>query len=140
MQADPEAIIKTLAASGYRVTRSRRAVIETLCTATEPIDPAAVLARAKARYPNLGLATVYRTVDMLEEHGLARRVALNGKTCVIVCNDASFHYHLICVRCGVVVEVHDVHSERALEHSAHEHGFALEHAPVEIRGVCQKCR
>lgn len=140
MQATAEAIIHALTEGGYRITRPRRAVIEVLCATPELLDPIELLDRAKAHYPRVGLATVYRTLDVLEQNGLARRISLNGKTRVVACGNLSLHYHLICVRCGVVVEMHDADTGRALERSAFKHGFALEHSPVEIRGVCAKCR
>ncbi|MGQ9683876.1 MAG: Fur family transcriptional regulator, partial [Anaerolineae bacterium] len=64
----------SLRRSQRKLTRPRQAVLDTLASAREHLTPAEVHSRAKAHYPRLGLTTVYRTLELLAELGLVRRI------------------------------------------------------------------
>ena len=80
--------------NGYRLTNARKAVIETVAGTTFALNPLDVYEQAKANCPGLGLVTVYRTLEKLEELGLIQRVHQpNG--CNAYLPHADGHQHLI---------------------------------------------
>jgi Fur family ferric uptake transcriptional regulator len=140
MQMNPEALVQVLGDDGYRITLPRRAVIEALCRARRSLDAHELLERSKRIHAGVGLATVYRTLDMLEVAGVARKMQLDGKYHVVACEDRSLHYHLICEKCHSVTELRSEQADRALVKLAYSHGFRVRHEPIEVMGLCDECR
>ncbi|MBI5883197.1 MAG: transcriptional repressor [Elusimicrobia bacterium] len=94
-----------------------------------------------AEHPGIGLATVYRNLKLLASCGLAKQVSLGGKAARF---EHAFrhrhHDHLVCSRCGKVVEFLDSEIERRQESIASRHDFTLESHTLEIHGLCGSCR
>lgn len=133
-------MLAALAAHGFRSTRPRRAIVQALCEARAPLTLEALHRAARAIHPKVGVATLYRTLDVLVQCGLAQRIQLDGKPHVVACTDQSLHYHLVCEKCHVVIEAHAPQAEDALAQLAQHFGFTVHAAPVEVRGVCAACR
>ena len=93
-----------LQTSGYRLTAPRRAVLCVLDEAqSAALDVMHILAKAKARHPALGKATVYRTLERMETLGLVRRVHdLHGCHGYVAVEDAAQPL-LVCTECGRVL-------------------------------------
>jgi Fe2+ or Zn2+ uptake regulation protein len=140
MQANPEALVQLLGDGGYRITQPRRAVIEAMCRAKRSLDAHELLDRAKKIHAGVGLATVYRTLDMLEATGVVRKVQLDGKYHVVACEDQSLHYHLICEKCKSVTELAVDDGDGALDKLAQSRGFKVKPEPIEVMGLCDECR
>ena len=95
----------------------------------------------KDRGERVGVATVYRTLDLLVESGLVRAHEFGeGFKRYEPVAAQSDHEHLICERCGRVVEFSHERLERMLPVLADEHGFQHRRHRVEIYGVCRACR
>ncbi|MGC9400360.1 MAG: Fur family transcriptional regulator [Anaerolineae bacterium] len=93
-----------LSEAGYRVTEPRQAVMEVLQKTERPLKPQEILERGAALRANLGLVTVYRTLDLFEQLGLVRRVH-RGEGCQGYLPASPGHRHvLICQSCGRAVE------------------------------------
>ncbi len=91
-----------LQSNGYRLTAPRKAIVETIATSTRVLNPFEVFELARARYPKIGLVTVYRTIDKLEELDLIQRVH-QPSGCQAFVSAFSGHQHLIiCQSCGQV--------------------------------------
>jgi Fur family transcriptional regulator, ferric uptake regulator len=129
-EADLEQLLRT---RGYRVTRPRRAVWEVLRAAERHLTVEQIASAAEALGHELDLASVYRTLDLLEELGLARSSRLGDA-------DASRwelahpdeHFHLVCTVCGEVD--HHVGSLVAdiRDHLDHGHGFAVDEVELTV--------
>jgi Fe2+ or Zn2+ uptake regulation protein len=92
--------LNCLQANGYRLTATRRVVVETLASSQRILSPLDVYDSARERYPGLGLVTVYRTIEKLEELGLLQRVH-QPSGCHGFISAFSGHQHLlICQECG----------------------------------------
>lgn len=137
-EADLEQLLR---ARGYRVTRPRRAVWEVLRTAEGHLTVEQVASAAAALGHDLDLASVYRSLDLLEQLGLARSSRLGDA-------DASRwevahpdeHFHLVCTSCGDVD--HHVGSlvAEVRHHLDDGHGFAVESVELTVTGRCARCR
>ena len=123
------------------VTRQRDLIAELVFRSTEhPSAEAIERALAGAGVP-VGTATVYRTLDLLVESGLARSHDFGeGFRRFEPVVAESRHGHLICTRCGQVAEFSNELLERMLPVIADEHEFRHAHHRVEIHGVCAQCR
>jgi Fur family ferric uptake transcriptional regulator len=125
---------------GVRPTAKRVAVLEEL--ANEPDDATAqsLWQRMRGRDETIGLATVYRTLALLHEHGVIDALSHHeGERCYRLCGD-EHHHHLVCERCHRVVEIVDCDLATWADAVARRHGFAAAEHHVEISGVCGDCR
>ena len=91
--------------------------------------------------PKVGYATVYRTVRLLRECGLAaERHFHDGEARFENVEEEHHHDHLICERCGRIVEFANDTIERLQEQVAQKLGFVITRHKMEIYGVCAECR
>jgi Fe2+ or Zn2+ uptake regulation protein len=125
--------------NGYRLTNARKAVIETVAGTTSALNPLDVYEQAKASCPGLGLVTVYRTLEKLEELGLIQRVHQpNG--CNAYLPHADGHQHLIiCQQCGRAEYFEGDDLEVFFERVAGEHGFTVNEHWLQLFGICSDC-
>jgi len=84
----------------------------------------------------IGLATIYRVLTQFESVGLVRRQHFEGAQSVFELNRGEHHDHLVCVRCGKVVEFMDEVIETRQRAIAERHGFTIEEHALVIYGVC----
>ena len=131
---------KQLHAHGFRVTRQRAAVLTAIEEAGCALDPAEILKLARGQCPELGLATVYRTMEMLSGLGMIRRVHA-GKGCAAVAQARVEHGHyVICTECGRVSEFSTCDVATLEEGAARETGFSITAHFVELAGTCGPCQ
>jgi len=123
------------------VTRQRMAVAEVLVASHDHPSVEQLRRRLAQRGQQIGLATLYRTVDALIQSGLAREHDFGEgfKRYEAVVRRAE-HAHLVCRSCGGVFEFTNERLERMLRMTADEHRFHYEHHKVEVHGVCASCR
>lgn len=136
----PRGLDERIAATGLRVTRQRLRVLDEL--AREPHDLTAqdLYRRLRDDGEKIGLATVYRTLGSLVEHGVVDTLAHSpGETCYRLCSDAH-HHHLVCSECHRVVELGECGIEPWLEAAAAREDFVPTGHRLEIVGVCAACR
>jgi len=130
-------IKKSLSAAGYRITKPRCVVIEVVVCARRSLSPAEVLNRARKRDPRIGLATVYRTLEVLQHEGLLNRVGIGNQGYVLMCTEQGLHFHLVCERCRAVTELR---ISRSLAHRLRLSGFISHRNAIEIVGICARCQ
>jgi Fur family ferric uptake transcriptional regulator len=137
-----------LVQAGLRPTRQRAAIIAAMGGRRRPVtaqDLHAVLARpgpAGGAKPadGPGLATVYRTLQALEQAGLVRTFpAGDGELAYKLC-EPGHHHHLICERCGRVVEIPSCEVEEWAAQVAGRRGFEVSSHQADIYGVCERCQ
>jgi Fur family transcriptional regulator, ferric uptake regulator len=123
------------------VTRPRDFVAETVFLSDDHLSVDAIQRRLKERGVRVGTATVYRTLDVLVQSGLVRAHDFGeGYKRYEPMPAQAHHEHLVCVRCGRVVEFANERLERMLPIIADEHAFQHQRHRVEIYGVCRECR
>lgn len=100
-----------------------------------------LLARVRERNSKIGYATVYRTMKLLTECGLAAlRQFGDGQRVYELAADTAHHDHLICVECGKVLEFENEEIERLQDKVARSFGFTLVRHKLELYGLCPKAR
>jgi Fur family ferric uptake transcriptional regulator len=132
---------EALGRSGHRVTDSRRAVAHVLEQTREPLSHHAVYERARTIHPDLGLVTVYRTLDLFDELGLVRKVHHAEGCSAFMPSSRGHHHALLCTECGTAVEfpctgdIADV-----VDKAESSTGFEVHEHLLQLSGVCSECR
>jgi Fur family ferric uptake transcriptional regulator len=123
------------------VTRQRDLVAETVFLSDDHLSVEAIQRRLKQRNERVGTATVYRTLEMLVQSGLVKAHDFGQGFKRYEPSPAQAHHeHLICDRCGRVVEFSNEPLERMLPIIADEHNFLHVRHSLEIHGVCPACQ
>ena len=130
-----------MAKKGLRSTDQRRLIVDTFFRAPNHISIEELLAQVREKEPKVGYATVYRTLKLLTECGVAheRRFG-DGLTRYELADDTSHHDHLICIECGDIVEFEEPRIEALQEEIASKYGFELKSHKHEMYGVCPSCQ
>ena len=112
---------KILRDNGLKYTQQREVLLKTLYNNDEHFTPERLYFFIKETYPdlNVGIATVYRTLNLLATK--------------------PHHDHMICRRCGTIIEFEDQTIEKRQSSIAKEHGFKLTGHMMQLYGVCKEC-
>ncbi|HET8568024.1 MAG TPA: transcriptional repressor [Candidatus Limnocylindria bacterium] len=122
-----------------RDTRQRRIVADALRAARGALS-AQELHAALPRRERVGLATVYRTLETLVADGLATRLEREGHVSAYAACAAEHHHHLVCTRCQRVEDLDEAALRPLLARVRARHGFAVDHATLDLYGLCAGCR
>ena len=126
---------------GLRSTGQRRLILETFFASPNHVSIEELLAKVRGKDKHVGYATVYRTLKLLTECGVAyERKFGDGLTRYELADEESHHDHLICLECGTITEFEEPQIERLQEKVAERYGFQLGTHKHELYGVCAKCR
>ncbi len=135
-QAEP--ILSLLRARGGRVTTSRRTILETFLGMQGHVTAEALTAQVQASQPDVHESTVYRFLDELERLGVVDHVHLgHGPAVYHLASDA--HHHLVCDRCGAVVEVPEEVFAGLRSRIDEDFGFTLQPRHFAVTGRCRGC-
>lgn len=130
-----ETIISRCEAKGLRLTDQRRAVVRVIEEASDHPDIQQLHERATGYDPNISIATVYRTVKLLEEVGILEKLEFGDGVARYEDAERDHHDHLIDLASGRVIEFVD-HEIEALQRSiAAKHGFRLRGHRMELYGT-----
>ena len=119
-------------------TAQREAIVEQFLRTRDHVSIDELLTKVRKRHPKVGYATVYRTLKLLVDSGLAvERQFGDGQARYEVVGD--HHDHLICVKCGLILEFEDDEIERLQEGIAERlGGFTVLRHRHELYGMCPK--
>jgi Fur family ferric uptake transcriptional regulator len=130
-----------IAARGLKATRQRDLIVDIFFSQTGHLSVDELLEKVTARDRTIGAATVYRTMKILADAGLASaRHFEGGQTRYEAALDRHHHDHLICTSCGNIFEFENERIEELQDRVAAEHGFTVTHHKLELYGLCKACR
>jgi Fur family ferric uptake transcriptional regulator len=122
---------------GLRTTEQRKLIVQTFFETTDHLTVEELLERVRAADPRVGYATVYRTMKMLAEGGIANELHFkDGIARYEVADEDSHHDHLICQECGEITEFEEPLIEELQERIAARYGFVVTHHKHELYGHC----
>jgi Fe2+ or Zn2+ uptake regulation protein len=134
-------VLEQIRQDGRRLTRPRQAVARALLEAEDWLRPEEVWARARRYFPSVGLVTVYRTLALLEELGLARRIHLPQGCHGYAPAGLAHGHHLVCRSCNQVIEFEGTEDLTPLiRRVARRTGYAVEEHLLELVGRCPTCQ
>jgi len=135
---------------GYRLTESRQAIFDVLSKSSEHLSAEDVYMAVHKTYPAIGLTTVYRTLELLVNMGIAVRYNFGDGRARYELVEGSggkkVHQHLVCTNCGAVIDCTDLAGNEAalLEQTEKEfsrkYDFTITHRVVQFSGLCSNCR
>jgi len=136
-----KAIAAELRKNGFKLTPQRRAIIEVISASREHLTPADIYSRLREKNEGIGLVTVYRTLEMLQENGLLCEIHI-GDSCrsYLTRVGGYHHHHLVCDVCGKVVDFSDCELDKLENRLTRETGFKINRHLLEFMGRCNKCR
>jgi Fur family ferric uptake transcriptional regulator len=134
-------IVRALDAAGYRMTGSRRAVIDLICTRDGAFETADLIEDARRRKVEAARATIFRTLEILTGIGVVERLDLpNGDHSYVRCDSRAHHHHLVCTRCQRSIDLRDLGMTPILAQVARRTGYKIDRHRVELFGLCPTCQ
>ncbi|UCF31551.1 MAG: transcriptional repressor [bacterium] len=136
-----KAIIKYLSGKNLKLTPQRKLILEVFLNQGGHVSSEELYDIVKARNPGIGQATVYRTLKLFSEAGIAEEVRFGDGVSRYERKDSQNHHdHIICEKCFRQVEFSDPTIEDLQEKQARKHGFDLISHRMVLYGVCSDCR
>jgi Fur family transcriptional regulator, ferric uptake regulator len=123
--------------SRFRLTPQRRALLDLIAEREGSFTAVELFQKARRRNPSLGLATVYRTVDLLRRTGSVRPLVGDARPAYVRC-EPGHHHHLVCLRCGGVEETELCGAPSSTE-LRRRYGFRAEGHELDVYGTCARC-
>ena len=109
--------------SGYKITRQRLAVLRAIALSNDLLTPSALHERVRKEQPDIGLVTIYRTLDILAGLGLICKIHTEANSRSYISGVSEHHGHLICSSCGKVVDFKDHKLDELEKRLSIETGF-----------------
>lgn len=125
---------------GYRVTPQREAILEVMEeNEGRPLDPERVHELAREKLPGLGLATVYRTLDLYSDLGIVFPVHLHEDSQHYEINAGGHHHHMVCLSCGTVRILEACMIDELMEAVRDDSDFLVTSHCMSLFGYCPEC-
>ena len=121
-----------------RVTSQREIILETFLK-MEHVTAEQIYHELTKRTPHIGLATIYRTLNLLCECGLAQQRHFGTQTHFDNVSHKGHHDHMICTQCGTIIEFENCDIEKLQEEVARRHKFHITTHKLELYGQCSTC-
>lgn len=132
------ALRELLREHGLQVTSARIGVLQVLREGHEHLTVDEIRSAVLERYPTIDPATVYRTLETLEEHGLAVRVVLGDKI-TRWAYLTHVHHHLVCRQCKTIVEMADPPFQRLASELCRQYQVQIDLQHLVLHGLCAAC-
>jgi len=140
MSVNSDQWLSQLQSTGCRLTGARRAVVEVMESTPRALTPLDVFDSARKQDRHLGLVTVYRTLEKLEELGLIQRVH-QERDCHAFLRTGEGHQHiLLCERCGRAVLFEGDDLKALFTRISQQTGFEIKEHWLQVSGVCAECK
>ena len=137
-----EETLRRLLAKGMRQGGARRSVVELLGEQDCCLTAQEILDRLRAADRKVGIASVYRILDLLVSEGYVQKIELGSGVCRYepIQPGGEHHHHLVCDSCGKVEPFEDPSLERALGRVEQSSGYDVSLHDVVLHGACGDCR
>jgi Fur family transcriptional regulator, ferric uptake regulator len=128
--------------NSLKFTLQREQILKTLYDAHEHLSPELLHSKIQANMPslNIGIATIYRTLALLEESDLVTSLPFGKQGKKYELADKEHHDHMICIKCGKILEFIDEEIEKRQRKIAKEHQFIMTSHSMQIFGICIECQ
>ena len=125
---------------GLKATKQREEILNIFLNSSGHRSLPQIYAQVAKTNPKIGYVTVYRTLKLLTQLGLAtRRKFEDGETRYEPASEGSHHDHLICLDCGKIIEFEDPTLEALQKGIAQRYRFKISHHLMELYGRCDEC-
>ncbi len=140
MKSYLEQFQKYVSDSGLKNTAQRARIVEIFMGTTGHLSTEEIYDIVRSVDSSVGQSTVYRTMKLLCESGLAHEVHLGDGVVRYEPHQEEHHDHLVCEKCGKTVEILSKKMEKMQESIAKKHGFTPTTHTMCLYGICSECR
>jgi len=125
---------------GHRITAPLKALVEILAVSSRALGPLELVELGRKSCPGMGLVTVYRALEKMEEAGLIQRVHQN-QNCNMYLRAAHGHEHLLlCLSCGKIEFFSGDNLNELIGRIAQKSGFVIREHWLQLYGICSDCQ
>ncbi len=135
-----QTFIDTLRSRGYRITPQREMIIEAIAHGGRHIDAEEIYTQIQQKVRSVNIATVYRTLDLLVEQGLASRIDLGQGRVIYATYQHGPHIHLVCRQCGQVMDANQDLLASFTRQLQDQYHFTADLQHISILGLCPDCQ
>ncbi|MGB7202008.1 MAG: transcriptional repressor [Pyrinomonadaceae bacterium] len=140
-EAEKDIFLEHIRAAGLRRTDQRDLILEIFLSTEDHLTSEDLYSIVQKKDPTVGLTTIYRTLKLLTEAGLAREVRFgDNKTYYEHHYNHEHHDHMICTHCGKVIEFFSPDIEDLQDQMADKFGFRPTHHSLRLWGICAHCQ
>jgi Fur family ferric uptake transcriptional regulator len=132
-------IVKKLTEQGYRLTPQRIMIISAIENSDGHISAEEIYAQVIARYPQVNISTVYRTLELLKQLGLVTETDFGEGRVRYHPVGKGHHHHLVCQDCGAIIDLNESMLAPLKDVLLREYGFSADLRHLAIFGRCVKC-
>ncbi|MDP4092966.1 MAG: Fur family transcriptional regulator [Bacillota bacterium] len=144
MEENTVKLKEQLKEKGYKLTTQRQVILDVMIEHQgQHLSTDEVYSLVKEKHPEIGLATVYRTLLLLDELGIVHKLDLDDEFSRYELNTDTKdhrHHHLICMRCGSVIGMEEDLLDELEQQIRDKYNFLVTDHRVKFYGICQKCR
>lgn len=136
-----EKFSRYIQSKGFKSTKQRDDIVDVFLSSDKHISTEDLYLKVKIKNPSIGFATVYRTLKLLTDSGIAEEINFgdgHARYEKSLSGD-SHHDHLICTRCGKIEEFENHEIEKLQEEVTKKYKFKMKKHKLEIYGVCVRC-
>ncbi len=134
-----QSISSKLSELGYRLTPQRAMVLAAIERSNSHISAEEIYAQVVAKYPQVNISTVYRTLELLKRLLLVTETDLGGGEVRYHIAEKGHHHHLVCRQCGAVTDLEESALAQLKDTLVTEYGFVADLRHLAIFGRCAKC-
>lgn len=141
MKRAEKLFIQFLRDNNQKVTKERVMLLEELFNSNGHLDADSLLFQLRHQGKRVSRATIYRTLDLLVQCGLARKSRLGREHYVYErVTPGKRHDHMVCTGCGTIIEFYDAGLDERQQEVCLEHGFRPAFYSLQIQGLCADCQ
>ena len=135
----PEDIVSKLSELGYRLTPQRIMILSAIENSHNHISAEEIYAQVVAKYPNVNISTVYRTLELLKQLGLVTETDMGEGRVRYHPAEKGHHHHLVCQECGAIIALDESLLSSLKSALLREYKFSADMRHLAIFGRCIKC-
>jgi len=133
-------LISKLSEQGYRLTPQRLMILSAIESTDDHISAEEIYVQVVAKYPNVNISTVYRTLELLKRLGLVTETDLGGGRVRYHPVDKGYHHHLDCQECGAIIDLDESVLASLKNTLLQEYKFVADLRHLAIFGRCVNCK
>ena len=137
--SQPEDIVSKLSELGYRLTPQRMMILAAIENSDDHISAEKIYAQVVAKYPNVNISTVYRTLELLKRLGLVTETDFGGGRLRYHPVGKGHHHHLVCQECGAIIALNESLLSSLKSALLREYKFSADLRHLAIFGRCVNC-
>ena len=141
MKKEKDLLKEYITEKNLKLTKQREIILKAFIAVEEHISVEELYKIVSKKDPSIGLATVYRTMNLFRDCGLAQELNFgDGQTRYEHVLDHEHHDHLICKSCGSIIEFSNPIIEKLQQNISKEKEFKVISHKLELYGICKECR